>query len=1567
MSPETLKELQDESVSGSKGRTVADSIANRLQLQDRLQYHSCLDDIQAADSDTRPPMLDKTDYESWSQRILLYYVRATNIVLQGLPKDIYKLINHNIEAKAIWDNVKVLLAGSELTKEYRESQLYDKFERFKMLPGENINEYYVRFHKMVNDMRNIRMTMPNIQLNSKFVNNMSPEWDRFGTAVKLNKGLKETNHEQLYAYLKQHEKHAAQDRLIIERITPATNDQLAFVSTVQPHAQSSHVQSHQYPSSSINPQSLQYPQFPKTSQIDSGYTQTDEILDNLTKQMALLAQSFRATLRRHNQNRRYFAWGNGTAGNEGAHNRAGNANAGQGKPVKCYNCNGVGHIARNYTQQNRPWNSDYFKDKMLLMQAQENGAVLDEEELLLLAGEQGNTFDADVDNQPVQDLALNEDNIFQTDECDAFDSDVDDEPTAQSIFMANLSSVGQAKKAQPALYDGNELLKPHHVLVIIPTSKEELELAEATRNKLHVKMNNSACVEKKVNITPPNYSQENLMATFTPQTQLTPEQVFCSLDLAKRKAEELKANATPLPILPPTTVYPRNTPAHLVPRMLPTTRIQKSLVTEVRAMKTIFENLEAEVDQNETDLRSGEIEQKNLLITNENLVAECLSKDVFYTATDSVLNVSRFSDLHDAFTSAQKRIADLESENFNLRNKIQNDDHDSMIKHFSKLEVEHFNLQLKYQNLKERFGNKKPVTSSDAPSFDSLFVIGKLNEQIQSRGNTIRELKEKISRLTKKNSDTDPTFDLKALVSQNKDLTAKLNALHDLNECFRAENAKVKQHYKELYDSIKITCAKTTNQNNSLLSEIEHLKDQLKENSKCVTIPDCKPKVLAPGRYPIDVEPIPPRLKKNREVHLHYIKRLKENVETLRKIVEDAKVERPLDTSLAFTCRYTKHSQELLEYVIGTCPKDFGPRNKQNASTNSLRKKGVTFVEPHETSTHNTPPQVEHQKINSTNVPGIPSTGVKGASAASRSKPRSNTKKDRTLPAKSALKQVEAHSRMNKSNEKHKNRVDSSISYKRTVINSNSNTSCKTCNKCLISVNHDQCVVRSEMCVKQSSATKVWRVKQVKQVWKATGKLFTTIGHQWRPTGRLLPLGDQWPLTRNTPPKVLPTKQWKPTGRLLPLGRQCPLVRSTALKSDCLPADPQETIAPVVQIVLWYLDSGCSKHMTGDRSRLRNFVKKFIGTVRFGNDHFGAIMGYGDYVIGDSVISRVYYVEGLGHNLFSVGQFCDSDLEVAFRKHTCFVRDLDGVDLIKGSRGLVPYCSLVILYVPPPLRFGVAVSTDVDEYFEDSNGVISRCLMSLQFHDGHSNRSIYVKTAFLNGELKEEVYVSQPEGFVDPDRPHHVYRLKKALYRLKQAPRAWYDTLSKFLSAQGFSKGVVDQPLAGHSKNNKLARHLVIQWPEYIAMSRLLCPKSYDAGLYYRIMAFAFNHIPQLFWTIRDIMADVNAPVEQAPAVAPPTRTDEQILPLIRWVPIGKSNCYLDAEKSQSNPIYKIMVDILKHTNFFRAFTASLTIPSIYIQQFWDTICYDKTDEGYKCQLDEQWFNLTKDTLRDAL
>ncbi|GJV55763.1 retrovirus-related pol polyprotein from transposon TNT 1-94, partial [Tanacetum coccineum] len=510
---------------------------------------------------------------------------------------------------------------------------------------------------------------------------------------------------------------------------------------------------------------------------------------------------------------------------------------------------------------------------------------------------------------------------------------------------------------------------------------------------------------------------------------------------------------------------------------------------------------------------------------------------------------------------------------------------------------------------------------------------------------------------------------------QISQLTEEVNSLQEQNELFRAENAKIKQHYKELYDSIKITRAKHTEQTTALKSENESLKVQIQNTVSCVTTTQFKPKVTAPGKYALDVEPIPPRNRNNREVHLVYLRHLKESVDTLRDIVEEAKAERPLDRSLEFACRYTKHSQELLEYVFGTCPKVFNQQDKKHATT--PRKKQVTFEDQIATSSSTTHKHVEPRYTQKSNVPVPPSTGVSSCTDASGSQPRSILKKHRIPPAKSdSLKKVEDHSRIIRSSLRTTNRVDSSISSKRTVINSHSHSVCQTCNKCLFSANHDMCVVTYLNSVNASPNVKivvrhvkqvwkpkpvtqvgktkhikqVWKPKQVTQVRKPTGKTRNNVGYQWRPTGRTFTLSDQCPLTR-----LLKTYD----GGSLKAHEFREKVHRDCKKTDKI----------VVQIVLWYLDSGCSKHMTGDRSRLMNFVKKFIGTVRFGNDHFGAIMGYGDYVIGDSVISRVYYVEGLGHNLFSVGQFCDSDLEVAFRKHSCYVRDTEGVELLKGSRG----------------------------------------------------------------------------------------------------------------------------------------------------------------------------------------------------------------------------------------------------------------------------------------------------------
>nr|GFB77716.1 integrase, catalytic region, zinc finger, CCHC-type, peptidase aspartic, catalytic [Tanacetum cinerariifolium] len=146
-------------------------------------------DIQCAGSNTRPPMLDKTDFASWKQHIILQH-----IILYCRGKE----NEHN---------------------------------------GETIHDYYVRFAKLINDIRNIKMTMYRIQLNSKFLNNMLPEWGRFVTVVKLHRGLRDSNYDQLYSYLKQHEAHANENKMMLDRFTQHTVDPLALMSNVshQPH------------------------------------------------------------------------------------------------------------------------------------------------------------------------------------------------------------------------------------------------------------------------------------------------------------------------------------------------------------------------------------------------------------------------------------------------------------------------------------------------------------------------------------------------------------------------------------------------------------------------------------------------------------------------------------------------------------------------------------------------------------------------------------------------------------------------------------------------------------------------------------------------------------------------------------------------------------------------------------------------------------------------------------------------------------------------------------------------------------------------------------------------------------------------------------------------------------------------------------------------------------------------------------------------------------------------------------------------------------------------------------
>nr|GEU33556.1 putative reverse transcriptase domain-containing protein [Tanacetum cinerariifolium] len=295
----------------------------------------------------------------------------------------------------------------------------------------------------------------------------------------------------------------------------------------------------------------------------------------------------------------------------------------------------------------------------------------------------------------------------------------------------------------------------------------------------------------------------------------------------------------------------------------------------------------------------------------------------------------------------------------------------------------------------------------------------------------------------------------------------------------------------------------------------------------------------------------------------------------------------------------------------------------------------------------------------------IKSSRVNLPTSASGSQPSGNTKKDRIQQTQSSaqknkLETYPRNARTSLHNKKSVVNTKDIASVPNSKLNVNSDLQCVTCNGCLFSNNHDSCVLEFINFVNALGnacpLTKIITIAKVPlrkpiPLGSNTSKPVVTLVYLQKPK-----------VSRNNVPvsisninkslsadKKEPNKSWGSTISNVP----------SSSTIECR----------LSKIVLWYLDSGCSKHMIEDRSQLTNFVNKFLGTVKFSNDNVAKIMSYADYKIGNVTISRVYFMEELGHSLFSVGQFYDSDLEVAFRQHTCFIRNLKGVDLLTGFRG----------------------------------------------------------------------------------------------------------------------------------------------------------------------------------------------------------------------------------------------------------------------------------------------------------
>nr|GEU93919.1 ribonuclease H-like domain-containing protein [Tanacetum cinerariifolium] len=632
--------------------------------------------------------------------------------------------------------------------------------------------------------------------------------------------------------------------------------------------------------------------------------------------------------------------------------------------------------------------------------------------------------------------------------------------------------------------------------------------------------------------------------------------------------------------------------------------------------------------------------------------------------------------------------------------------------------------------------------------------------------------------------------------------------------------------------------------------------------------------------YAIDIETIPPRIRNNREVHLDYLKHPKESVEPLCEIVKETKVERPLDISLASACLYTKHYQELLEYVIGTCPKDFNQRHKKHAATRVTRKKQATFLDPCKTSTNNTLTHVKKHTMHQTNEPVILSIRVNGAIAASESRPRSNTKKDMTLPAKSDMQKVEVHPWNNKSRVKQKNHVGSSISYKRTLDSEMTTLvlSGGSCGSNLYIISVEDMMKSSSICLlSKASKTKSWLwhcrlnhlnfdtindlarkdlvrglprlkfekdhlcsvkflrskdetpevvIKFLKQIQvglnktvrkgyriynKRTQHIMETIYVQFdelfEPMAPVqLSTGPTPTLLRHgqissglIPNLVLAAPYVPPTNKELEILFQPmfddylepPRVERPVSPAPAIPVQVNSTGTPSSTSIdqdapspshsssSLALQSPCLHQGVAAESTLMD--ENLFSLVD--NDPFINIFAPEPTSeassSGDASSAESTYVTQTLHHLikWSNDHLIDNVIGNPSRSWIYKVKLDEYGDVLKNKARLVDK--------------GYRQEVGID--FKESFAPVARIEAIRIFIASATSKNITiyqmdVKTTFLNGKLKEEVYVSQPKCFVDPYHSTHVYRLKKALYGLKQASQAWYDTLSRFLLDNKFSK-----------------------------------------------------------------------------------------------------------------------------------------------------------------------------------
>nr|GEW80981.1 hypothetical protein [Tanacetum cinerariifolium] len=1018
-------------------------------------------------------------------------IQATNILSQGLPRHVFNILNQTRIGKEIWDNMELLMKGSGKSFQQKKEKLFDEYEQFRAIGNESIHGYFVRFHKLINDMKITQLDIPAHQMNTKFVNSLPLYWAKYVTNVKNNKDISATTYVELYTYLKSYEPHALKT-LKKQEQSSSIVDPLAYLASITYHLTPTQP-TNLPPSTSSLTLPPQLAAQPSNDAMLATMNQIVNLLSGFQKQFTLTNNQLRTSSNSrshatvhdgHIVTKTVQRKASGNVGNTGTRGTQsyGQVTDNKGKLVICYNCREEGYVSRQCKVKKRVKDSQYFKDKMLLMEAKEKGVVLDAEAEAFLA-------DVECTAPYDQPLAITTINIFEVSHEDAYDFDVDKGPHAASAFMANLSSTSRINCATTS-----------HVNEVHTNDNQIFDnVNHLLAHVMHQEEHQDSDVESDIDDNTISYHQYQLDSEVqdvpTKVSFVSPGEISMITildDLRNQLDRHLKVNQEQ-------SMVNDSLRAELARFKLELQTLERN---KAKIAQPTFYDGHALLKPTNTSVRVHDSEES--LVQSHFVPQNELSREQVYWLPAEELATQKSNPPKPVTPFVHTRSAPSKVRTQLLKIKDCFPAFETIIKRKT--------TPTFHEQGECRFVHTKKAFTEQVIPFDEHVkeLVQRLDENIVKEVTEFMRIFDELDKeyeqcVLEKNK---LQIEKKNLLIQNECLITDCIA-KDICSIVLASDRDMppseepSSNYKKHIDlqikfrSYKECLKNQTIGNNShsptvnAVFKINQLKEQLQ--GKDDTIRKLHTQINSMSM--LNVEPTVGSFDKQAlETELT---QLKDAITSVRIQNDGFKVE-----NVNLKRRY----QELSTSNSHSC--DTLTRKITALTIENAKLKSEML-----SKMHSKPIVPEKPKVL---APRMYAIRVKPATRASKPMSKSATRNHSTLLAKrEKARRVEDHHRnLNK-----QNHIDSRLNVKRTGFVSKSNTVCNACNKSLFFANHDNCVVRNLKSVNVKTLTAKHNVKTTKKVWKAK---VVTVRSQWKPIGRRFTLYDKYPLTKIVEPIVEP-------------------------------------------------------------------------------------------------------------------------------------------------------------------------------------------------------------------------------------------------------------------------------------------------------------------------------------------------------------------------------------------------------------------------------------------------------------